>query len=76
MSTRERIQACYQHSVIKYLSNRSLTNASLRERFKLSEKQRSVISRLIKDAFDQKVIKQKDPDNRSDKFAEYVPYWA
>jgi len=76
MSQRERVQACYQHSVIKYLSNSAMTNASLRERFKLSVKQRAMISMLIKDALLAKVIKLKDDNNRSTKYVEYLPHWA
>ena len=76
MSQDERIEACYQHSVLKFLSNASMTNTTLRERFKLNEKYRSKISRLIKDALDKGRIKLKDPDSKAVKFNEYYPYWA
>ena len=35
MSQSERIEACYQHAVLKYLSSSSMTNTSLRERLKI-----------------------------------------
>jgi len=76
MSRDERIQACYQHAVIKHLSNSSMTNTSLRERFKMHEKQRAMISRLIKEALAAKVIKAKDIKSKSSKHIEYLPYWA
>src|SRR5262249_30982625 len=76
MSQTERIQACYQHAIIKYLSSSAMTNTSLRERFKMHEKQRSMISRLIKDALDCKIIKIKDTHSKSTKYAEYLPHWA
>lgn len=76
MTPRERIDACYQHAVLKHLSSSAMTNTSLRERLKMSERQRPQVSKLIKDAVDEGLIKNKDPENKSTKFAEYVPYWA
>lgn len=76
MSREERKRACYQHAVIKYLSHGTMTNASLRERFKMHEKHRSMISRLIKESLDAKVIRIKDINGKSNKQAEYLPYWA
>jgi ATP-dependent DNA helicase RecG len=76
MSERERLEACYQHSILKYFSSSYMTNKSLRERLKMSEKQRSMVSVLIQEALDQGLIKPADVENRSRKFAEYVPYWA
>lgn len=76
MSPQERLDACYQHAVLKYFSSGAMTNKSLRERLKMPEKQRSMVSVLIQEALDQGLIKAADPENRSRKFAEYVPAWA
>ena len=76
MSPRERLEACYQHAVLQHLSGSSLTNTSLRQRLKMPERQRSMVSVLIQEAVDQVKIKPSDPDNKSKKFAEYVPWWA
>jgi ATP-dependent DNA helicase RecG len=76
MSARERLEACYQHAVLKYYSDSAMTNKTLRERLKMSEKQRSMVSVLIQEAIDSKLIKSADPSNKSKKFAEYVPFWA
>lgn len=76
MSQSERIEACYQHAVLKYLSSGAMTNTSLRERLKMQERQRTQVSNLIRDAVRAGRIKRKDPDSPSSKFAEYVPYWA
>jgi len=76
MSNEERLRACYQHATIRYLSNSAMTNTTLRERFKMHEKQRSMVSRLITDAVKSGLIKAKDPNNISSKFAEYIPYWG
>jgi predicted HTH transcriptional regulator len=75
MSMHERIEAAYQHAVLQFLSSQTLTNTTLRERFKISEKQRNQISNLIADAVDAGRIKRKD-NNSGNKFAEYIPYWA
>lgn len=76
MSVQERLEACYQHAVLKYYSDSAMTNTSLRERLKMPEKQRSMVSVLIQQAIDQRLVKPADPENKSKKFAEYVPYWA
>lgn len=75
MSQEERIEACYQHAVLQYLSSQALTNTTLRERFKVSEKQRNQITNLIADAVASGRIKRKDT-NSGNKFAEYWPYWT
>lgn len=75
MSQSERIEACYQHAVLQYLSSQTLTNTTLRERFKLNEKQRNQITNLISDAVAAGRIKRKD-EGSGKKFAEYLPYWV
>lgn len=75
MSGPERIEAAYQHAVLQYLSSQVLTNTSLRERFKLPDKQRNSITNLIGDAVEAGRIKRKD-GSTGNKFAEYIPYWA
>lgn len=75
MATPERIEACYQHAVLQYPSSQTLTNTTLRERFKLHDKQRNTITNLIADAVDAHRIKRKD-GSVGNKFAEYIPYWA
>ncbi|MDO5617058.1 MAG: putative DNA binding domain-containing protein [Cruoricaptor ignavus] len=72
----EKIRACYQHSCLKYVSNDKMTNQSLRERFKIEDKNSAIASRIIRDALNEKVIKLEDPDNKSKKFAKYIPFWA
>lgn len=75
MSAAERVEACYQHAVLQYVSSKTLTNTTLRERFKLHDKQRNQITNLISDAVEATRIKRKDAGSGK-KFAEYVPYWA
>lgn len=75
MSQDERIEACYQHAVLQYFSSQTLTNTTLRTRFKVSERQRNQITNLIGEAVEAGRIKRKD-STAGNKFAEYIPYWA
>lgn len=76
MSNDERIEACYQHSIIEYYGGGGFNNASLRKRFGMHDKQAPQISSLIKDAIIAGKIKPKDKGNVSKKFSIYIPYWA
>lgn len=76
MSLEERIEACYQHSVMAYHSKGGFNNKSLRDRFGMRDKQASQISILIKQAIEARRIKPENPDNISRRFTFYVPYWA
>lgn len=76
MAQDERIEACYQHAVLKFFSNSVMTNTSLRERLQIPEKQRAQVSRLIREALNSGRIKLKNPHSSSSKFTEYLPYWS
>lgn len=76
MTQTERLAACYQHAVLRHLSNGTMTNTSLRERLRLSERQRKNASNLIRDAIEAGLIKSADPDSTSLRFSEYIPAWA
>ncbi len=76
MSEAERIEACYQHSILQYFSSGGMTNTTLRQRFKMHDKQAPQISKLINAALAKGRIKIKNPENDSKKFISYLPYWA
>ena len=76
MTNAERIEACYQHSIIQYYGNGGFSNASLRKRFGMHDKQAAQISKLIKEAISLGKIKPKNPESESKKFSVYLPYWA
>lgn len=76
MTVKERMDACYQHAVLKHLSNEVLTNTSLRERLKMPKEHVSMVSALIQEAVDKGLIKSADPHSTSKRFAEYIPAWA
>lgn len=76
MDRKERVRACYQHACLLYVSNQKMTNQSLRERFKLAESKAEAISRIISDAVNDGKIKLDDPENRSRRYAKYIPFWG
>jgi ATP-dependent DNA helicase RecG len=74
MSKEEKIRACYQHACLQYVSNRQMSNSSLRVRFGIVESNYPMASRLIKVALQEKWIKSSGEGSR--KNARYVPFWA
>ncbi|MEE1011882.1 MAG: hypothetical protein U0L11_07605 [Acutalibacteraceae bacterium] len=52
-----------------------MTNFSLRERFAIPMKNSSMVSRLLNEACENKLIKISE-DSTSDKNRRYLPYWA
>ena len=75
LSMAERILACYLHACVLYVQGEYMTNGTLRERFGLPQSSSGSISRLIKEAVEQKYIKPFDPKT-SNKYMKYVPIWA
>jgi predicted HTH transcriptional regulator len=76
MDKNDRVRACYQHCCLLFVSNRFMTNTTLRERFKIEEEDYPVASRIIRDAVEADLVKPEDPTSKSKKHARYVPFWA
>jgi predicted HTH transcriptional regulator len=76
MDKTERIRATYQHACLCYVSSQQMSNATLRKRFNIEDKNYSIASRIISDAVDAGLVKPHDPDNTSNRQAKYVPFWA
>lgn len=70
MTQSERIRACYQHACLLYISQRVMSNSTLRVRLGIAEKSYSMVSRLIADAKKLGVIKPSEAQNT------YIPFWA
>lgn len=70
MTTDDKIRACFQHCVLKYVENARMTNATLRERLGIGEKNYPAASIIIKSTIQKGLIKE------SEKPKEYVPIWA
>jgi ATP-dependent DNA helicase RecG len=76
MDSQDKIRACYQHCVLRYVMNERMTNQSLRERFKLSEMKVDYVSRVIRDTIEAGLIRDEDPESGSRRYARYVPFWV
>lgn len=75
ISKEERIWACYMHTCLKQVNREYVTNASLRERFRVEKKNSSMISRLLNETVERGLIKLVD-ENAGDRGKKYMPYWA
>lgn len=75
MDTDEKIRACYLHCCLRYVNHESMNNASLRERFNIDSGNSAIVSRIIKLAVDEGLIRLYDPKaNR--RAWKYVPFWV
>ena len=70
MTTDDKVRACFQHCVLKYIEKSRMTNATLRERLGIGEKNYPAASTIIKSTIEKGLIKE------SEKPKEYVPIWA
>jgi len=70
MSLNDKVRACFQHCVLKYIEKTKMTNATLRERLGIAESNYPAASLIIKATVKKGLIKE------SEKQKEYVPHWA
>ena len=70
------LRACYQHCCLRYVMNETVTNQSLRERFKLPESKVATVSQIIASTVDAGKIKIGDPTKTPTRYRNYVPFWA
>ena len=76
MNKEERIQACYQHACLKYVTSEKMTNQTLRDRMGIEKQNYPMASRIIKDAIDAGKIKEEKSENLNRRNRGYIPYWA
>jgi predicted HTH transcriptional regulator len=76
LNKKEKVLACYQHACLKYVCNEKMTNQTLRDRFKIEDRNAAIASRIIRDALDEGFIKESNVENQSRKYASYIPFWA
>jgi ATP-dependent DNA helicase RecG len=78
MSKSDRTRACYQHCCLQYVSNRKMSNQSLRERFHLGESSSATVtaSQVIGATKEAGLIKLDDTESASTRYARYLPFWA
>ncbi|CAE6507536.1 MAG TPA: ATP-binding protein [Nitrosomonas nitrosa] len=73
MNRSERVRACYQHAVLKWLSGEKMKNSTLCERFGIDKKNAAQASQVISAALEEGKIKVADPDHPR---AGYFPFWG
>lgn len=76
MDRNDRIRACYQHCCLLFVTNRVMTNSTLRDRFGIEASKPAGASRIIRESVNAGLVRPEDPTNRSRKHTRYVPFWA
>lgn len=74
-SREDKIRTCYLYTCYCYINEIEVANAVMRKRFGIEEKNKSIVSRIIKDTMEAGYIKLSD-ENAAPKMRRYVPYWA
>lgn len=75
MNRMDRVRACYLHCCLRYIHNEFMTNSTLRERFGIEVKNRSMVSKIINDTLSEEKIVIFD-SSVGTKAREYIPRWA
>jgi len=75
MDKSDRVRACYLHACLKRVMGDYLTNASLRERLGVEDKNKATVSRYIREAVEEGVIKPFEKDAPRN-LMKYLPFWA
>lgn len=73
LSVQEKLWACYIHSCVQYIQGGFLTNNSLRIRFGSEEKSSVSISKLIKEACENCLIKKLE--DTASRHTKHIPIW-
>lgn len=76
MDRNDRVRACYQHCVLRYVMSERMTNQSLRDRFGLTESQSATATQIINATIEAGLIKSDEAVGGSKKYARYLPSWA
>lgn len=75
MDKADRVRSCYLHACLKYVNGEYMTNTSLRERLGIDPANKSMVSRYIREALEEGIIKLHD-ETAPTKLRKYVPFWA
>lgn len=76
MTKEERLRACYQHACLQWVASQRMTNATLRKRFGIADKNYATASRVIGETIEAGLVKPFDLKSESKRHAQYVPYWV
>ncbi len=75
MDKSDKIRACYLHASLRYIQRDYMTNSTLRERFGIEEKNRSMVSKIISDTITAKKIAIYD-ESVGSRARKYIPWWT
>jgi len=75
MDRADRVRATYQHACLNYVSNRHTNNATIRQRFSISERNKAQATRIITEAVEAGLIAPYDPA-AGPRRIRYVPFWS
>jgi ATP-dependent DNA helicase RecG len=75
MDKADRVRACYLHACLRYVMRQPMTNASLRQRLGIDDKNIATASRLLGEAVEAGLIVVSDPDVGT-RIRSYLPFWA
>ena len=76
MDRTERVRACYQHACISFVSGKRMTNATLRTRLGIADRNYPLASRIITDAIEADLVRPFGEGGWSKRDASYLPFWA
>lgn len=74
-SKEDKIRTCYLYTCYCYINEIQVSNSVLRERFGVDEKNKAIISRIVKETMEAGFVKLSD-ENAAPKMRRYVPFWA
>ena len=73
MTPDERVRACYQHAILKFISGARMKNATLCKRFGIEKNNAAQATKVIKQAMEANLIKPADTMHPR---AGYLPAWT
>ena len=74
-SKEEKIRTCYIYVCYCYVNGIEVSNTVLRERFGIEEKNKAIVSRVIKETVEKGYIRLFD-ESTAPRYYRYIPYWA
>jgi len=75
MDKADRVRACYLHACLRYVMRQPMSNASLRQRLGIDDKNIATASRLLGEAVESGLIVIADPEAGT-RIRSYLPFWA
>lgn len=75
MDKADRVRACYLHACLRFVTRQPMTNATLRQRLGIDDRNIATASRLLGEAVEAGLIVVTDP-NAGTRSRSYLPFWA